>query len=202
MSKLSFMPLNALDPGATVAELTQSKCIAEQIGEIADGFASLCEQEDIEIALCITDGCLAVRVFDMGRYLFPFPFELDGADPDISSALEGVVSYCIKEEVPIVFTDVPADACAIFASLGYKHIEMKREGVAPSPEEQTYRVRLLTECTELCELPCVKGDRLTLDALTEGDVADYAELSRDESSIAVWGYDYRDDAPDAQDTYF
>ena len=202
MEKISFIPLTKDNISSIAIELAgKHESLVPSIEEIVDGFSCYIDEDDISCAFSLSNGCLAVRIFDMGRYAFPYPLALDTEFSDTPSCLEDVVRYCIIEELPIVFTDVPADEVSAFSELGYKTLEVKRETVLEG-DDLSYRVKLLTECSELCEIPTVEGDLLTIDELTEQDISDYANLSRDESSISLWGYDYRNDMPDATDEYF
>ena len=51
-------------------------------------------------------------------------------------------------------------------------------------------------------MPEISDGKLTLDELTLKDEAAYARLSREETGLEFWGYDYRIDRPDAPDGFF
>ena len=55
------------------------------------------------------------------------------------------------------------------------------------------RLRARNELSLLDEIPALRSERLTLDALTEGDRADYNRLCLDDGRNRWWGYDYRQD---------
>ena len=69
-------------------------------------------------------------------------------------------------------------------------------------DEDSFRVRVKTEC-ELApnEIEFSCGE-LTLSEITDGDTADYAAICRDEALNRFWGYDYKEDMPNAPDEYF
>lgn len=55
------------------------------------------------------------------------------------------------------------------------------------------RIRARNELAYLDQIPLLASERLTLDALTEADKADYNRLCLDDERNRWWGYDYRKD---------
>ena len=55
------------------------------------------------------------------------------------------------------------------------------------------RVQARNELSSLDKIPTVKSERLTLDALRDGDQAAYNRLCLDDERNRWWGYDYRKD---------
>ena len=165
------------------------------ISEIIDGMLDgLCE--DMELAAAVSSGCMLLRVFDMGRYAFPFPYEIC-EDADISAAVLEICEYAMREEIPRVFTDVPPECLGAFC--GFRHLNLDAE----DGEELSYRVTVKTECELLSEIPEVNDGRLSLTAIRDEDVSSYARLAKDEDSLKFWGYDYREDVgADVSDGYF
>ncbi len=174
----------------------QCSCAKEIIEELADELLLMTE-DDLSVAVALSSSCLAVRIFDLGRYSFLFPFELCD-DSDIKGAISEVGEYARREELPLVFCDVPAEMIGIFTSMGFRHIDIDAE----DPEAASFRVSIKSECAMLDGFDTITGERLALSMLEERDIADYARLSRDESALKFWGYDYREDMPDATDAYF
>lgn len=161
---------------------------------LSDIIDSLLE-DDGEIAVSKSHGCLLIRIFD-GEYSFVYPVELtDDADPD--EACDEIRLYAMKEEIPLVFADVPCDSLGVLIS-GFRHASID----ASAPDCEAYTVRLHTEAALLDEIPTLDFDEITLDALTEGDDSDYARLSKDEETNKFWGYDYTADVDDPTDDYF
>ncbi len=200
MEKLSFIILEDSNKEVLAELLAPERPeLREEIEYIKDGFCAS-EDEDLEYAFALAGDCLAVRVFDMGRYLFPYPFALTDY-ADLSSAVEQIAHYCVREELPIVFTDVPEEELSRFFSLGYKDVRVRRE-CTEEDGESSFRVSLLTECTELCEIPSLSSDRLSVGALRPEDIHEYARICKDTENIALWGYDYREDMPNAADEDF
>lgn len=168
----------------------------EEYRNIKDVLESLeTDGGDIEFAACVFDGCLLIRVFDMGRYLFLYPYEIS-KEADVSSAIEAVVSYAIKEELPLVFGDVPYDALSVFR--GFRHMDVEAE----DERGDSYRVRIKTECELLMKIPEISRGRVTLNEICESDIESYAKLCKDKNVNKYWGYDYSEDVNLPADTYF
>lgn len=55
------------------------------------------------------------------------------------------------------------------------------------------RLRARNELVNIKEIPVLRSERLTLDALREEDQADYNRLCLDDERNRWWGYDYRED---------
>ena len=161
--------------------------------EIVDSLAY--DGGDVEYAAAVFGRCLIFRIYDMGRYLFLFPYALsDGAD--VASAIEATSEYAMREEIPLVFSDVPAESLSVFR--GFRHIDIDAEDA----NAETYRVRIKTECELISEIPEVSLGRVTLNAISAQDIADYAKLCKDENVNKYWGYDYSEDNPSPTDEYF
>ena len=153
------------------------------------------EEDDIEYAVTFSHGCLFFRIFDTGRYYFTFPEPLTD-DDDPADALRELVRYMVREEVPMRIVGIPI--CYLKYLEGFRHMTLDADDFTCD----SYSVLINTEC-ELCdELPEEEGDSLILTAITEEDIPDYARLCRDEEVNRYWGYDYREDKPDASDSYF
>jgi len=192
---ISFKELNSENAAAICNSLSTG------LGEDAASF--LCEMIngidtedcDLEYAVSVFESCLLVRIFDMGRYLFVFPCELDDG-ADVKSAISAVGEYAAREEIPIVFVDVPGELLSLFS--GYRHLDID----ADDPSAEVYRVRIKTECELLDEIPHIEWGRVKLDALSENDIASYARLSKDENVNKYWGYNYLEDISAPGDGYF
>ena len=53
----------------------------------------------------------------------------------------------------------------------------------------------------LSEIPSAESENVSLLPLSENDVSDYARLLRDSGNNKYWGYDYKEDYPDADDGF-
>jgi len=153
------------------------------------------DEDDVEYAISAIAGCLLVRVFDMGRYFFLYPYEIS-EDADVISAIDAVSEYAMREEIPLVFSDVPKDAVSSF--FGFRHMDLDAEDECAD----SYRVRIKTECELVSEIPNVTRGRVTLNAISEEDVGEYARLCKDKNVNKYWGYDYSLDAIEPADEYF
>ena len=165
------------------------QCACEVIGEL------ILDECDVEYAVTASFGCLLIRVFDMGRYLFLYPYELSDK-ADASSAISAVAEYAKREELPLVFVDVPGEELSRFC--GFRHIDIDAEDSSC----ESYRVRVKTECELLSEIPRITRGRVTLNAISEADIGDYARLCRDKDLNKYWGYDYSEDVKSPTDAYF
>lgn len=150
---------------------------------------------DVSYAVTPSHGCMLVRIFDYGRYLFLYPIELS-ADASPSRAVLEISEYARREEIGLTFVDVPSHEVKSFIELGFLHLDVD------AVDEDSFRVRVKTEC-ELApnEIEFSCGE-LTLSEITDGDTADYAAICRDEVLNRFWGYDYKEDMPNAPDEYF
>lgn len=168
---------------------------SEYLFEVISSFESL--GEDIECAAAISHGCVLVRIFDMGRYSFVYPIAVcDSADE--ASALDGVRLYAIKEEIPLVITDIPTE-CVANAVTCFRHVMLDGE----DRECSSYRAAVMSELAMIDEIEPFCKENFTLSALEADDVQKYARLCRDKTVNEFWGYDYRDDAgDDVLDDYF
>ena len=192
----------------TFKEITPSslsglaKELAEKIGahtdEMEELLLSFCpEDADEQYAIDVSDGCAIIRVFDMGRYVFSYPYEMTNS-ADIAAAIESTVRYAVLEDLPVVFSDVPCEELPTLFSLGFRHIELDAEDT----ECESYRVRIISECELIDDIPSAEDGEVALTPLDESDTLIYAEISREETALRYWGYDYRSDAPNASDDYF
>lgn len=164
----------------------------EYLSEI---LSSLLEDDQCEIAVCAEDNCLFIRIFDE-EYLFSYPVALaDGVDEDC--AIEKIRAYAVKEEIPLVICDIPAECLENTRS----HFTIS-QGFAEDDDESSYILRVFSEISDFSvEFPVISGD-VSLDMLTTSDEREYARLCRDAETNKYWGYNYKDDCKDATDSYF
>lgn len=183
---LSFQPL---DETATLPPLPES--IAGQ----AERFRS--PEADSAFAVCCD--CFVMRHFSPFGVLFTFPVPLC-AQADISGALEQIEEYALREQVALLFTDVPVNELGTVVSR-YRHVRAH----ATDRKGFFYSVCVERESDGIRTLPSLRDDasRTTLSRLTPSDCAEYARLCRDPQILSVWGYDYREDyAQDVPDSFF
>ena len=175
-----------------VAADVPTSLIEELVTSLAEGV-----EEDAELALTVAFGCVLVRIFEYGEYIFLFPIDLSD-EADVRAALDEVVRYCVAEDIPVKIADIPREALSVLFDLGYRHIDVD----ATDPDGECFCARVKSECALVRCAPEISDGKLTLDELTLKDEAAYARLSREETGLEFWGYDYRSDRPDAPDGYF
>lgn len=160
--------------------------------EVAD---SLCCDGECDYALAVAHGCLLIRIFDE-KYMFVYPLPLcEGADA-LSAAAE-LRSYAVKEEIPLIYIDVPREELGGLISL-YRHANAD----ALDPDRESYTVRIMSEASLFTEQVNVSSGLLSLTNIYEDDDCEYARLCKDEKTNEHWGYDYRSDEADPADSYF
>ena len=177
-----------------VSELPES---ADEVASVIETCLQMLEEEpDVELALCACSGCVLVRIFELGRYSFAYPIALT-EDADSYEALESLRAYAVREEVPLVLVDVPREE--LLAPVGYfRHTTVDMS----DPEGECFRVSVQSEASLCSDIPAVSVGAVTLTELREEHTEAYAALCRSEEVNKYWGYDFRDDMPDAEDEYF
>ena len=164
---------------------------------ILDYLASLSEEtdEDFSVAVCLSHGALFTRRAFRGVYEFTLPYPcLDGFH--FENALLALENYAKREEIPLVLCDLTEDDLELLTER-YTHPSI--DAVCPDEDVPLYRLEVVTEAMSLEKIPTLVGDRVTLTAPDERDTESYANLCRDEETIALWGYDFREDMPNATD---
>ena len=162
----------------------------EEIGDIF--FSFYCEAE---IAVAAAHGCMLIRIFD-DEYLFVYPIPLhDGADTLL--AVDEIRLYTIKEEVPLIFLDVPSEELgSLMAAFSYA------EALELDAERDSCTVIVQSEIGMLEAIPSESEGEISLSALRDSDCEEYTRLARDKAVNKYWGYDYSADMPDAEGADF
>ena len=180
-----------------VYEGDESLTVRDEIVEILEEYADMMDENlDTGVGVCLSHGCLCLRLFDMGRYIFVYPFELSkGAEP--LCALDEVRAYAVKEELTLRVVDVPREHIGDTVAL-FSHADVS----AADHFHSAFIVRAISECETLEKVPTVIDGGLRLLPIAESDVAEYAALCRDEEVNKYWGYDYREEVKNPPDAYF
>lgn len=164
----------------------------DYVGEIIQ---SLLLDEECEYAVSSYRGCLLIRIFDQ-KYMFLYPVAvMDDADEGI--AAEHIRKYAVKEEIPLIFTDVPREGLSNLLPL-FRHANIDAE----DREGESFRVRIMSEAALLEQIPTADYQDVFLDEITADDDQDYARLSKDKETNLYWGYDYSADVENPCDSYF
>lgn len=131
-----------------------------------------------------------IRIFDGEEYFFICP------SLEIDSAKE-IAEYAVKEEIGLRFSRVTADGLSrLLGIFSYADVRLT------DPEERLFSVRIRSEADLLSRIPRIKSGKMSLCKITRKDITDYAAVCREETGLKYWGYDYREDEPDASDDYF
>ena len=82
-----------------VSDLPNEECLSI--------LSELLDMPDIEIAYCVSEGALVVRMYDGDEYVFDYPYLFDGAD--VRRVLREISAYARREMIPLILTNVPRD---------------------------------------------------------------------------------------------
>ena len=190
---ISFKVFNEENLEEVVTSVAPTEDLISEISELASSFSF--DIPDLEFALSYAHGCALVRVFDMGRYSFLYPYVMtEGADP--ISAIDEMCEYAMREEIKFVVDDVPKECVCDF--LSFRHMDVD----ARDPLGESFRITVKTECDLMGDIPEVKLGRVELNSLAEADITEYARLSKDKNVNKYWGYNYSEDATCPEDEYF
>ncbi len=186
---ISFYDLNEFGAENIAERLPLPK---EDAIEIMAGYSD----SEAEIAISGAFGCLLVRIYDGGEYLFSYPYSLTES-ADEAGAVEEVAFYALREGLPLIFVDVPRESLPVLL-MGFRHADVDAE----DEHADTYRVTVKSECSLIKKAPEVTCGAVTLRELCDEDKEPYARICLDAENNKYWGYDFRDDEPDADADYF
>lgn len=168
---------------------------ADSMCEVEEMLLSYIEDEDVEFAVSVAEGCLLVRIYD-GEYLFLCPIPI-GKKPSIMDAAEEIRKYAIKQEIPVTFIDVPeGDVDDITENFRFTSMHSMDE------DGDVYMVKTMTELDRMEKLPKLSGKKVSLTPIYEEYIADYGRLCRSEQVNRLFGYDYKEDFTDPDDRLF
>ena len=191
-----MLSFKAIDEFKTAALTSLSEEELEYLHELLEDIEAT-RDSDVEMAYTVVDFCLAVRVFDFGRYSFIFPIALSGR-ADEASAVDYINEYAIREEIERIFTDVPRECISLFTDK-FRHLDIDAE----DPYAESFRIKIKTECELLDSIQAFDSNGFSLSELKESDKSDYARLLRDTETNKYWGYDYKDDfSENVSDSFF
>ncbi|MBE6644165.1 MAG: GNAT family N-acetyltransferase [Ruminococcaceae bacterium] len=186
---ISFFDLNSNEYESAAGMLPLPK---KEALEIIESFA----ESGADAAVSGAFGCLLVRIYDAGEYLFSYPYPLTES-ADESGAVEEVAQYALREGLPLVFFDVPRESLPILL-MGFRHADVDAE----DESADTYRVTIKSECSLMKKIPEITSGDITLRELVPDDKKDYAEICLDVENNKYWGYDFREDNEEADAEYF
>ena len=154
------------------------------------------ERGEENVAFTFYRGCILVRLFCEGGYSFLYPQKEDRSC-DVSEAIEAIREYAVREEIGLLFEEVPKEELSTLIS----HFR-RAEAAASDLGRGFYKVLVKSEADTLSEPPAVESEGLFLTPVSEEDIPEYARLCRDSSGLRFWGYDYREDTDGEADEYF
>ena len=164
----------------------------EYISEIVD---SLLEDYDSEYALSYSHGCLLIRTFS-GQYSFIYPVAVcEEADESVAAYL--LREYAVKEEIPLIYTDVPKEDLGSLVTL-FRHANIDAQDL----DGESFVVKIMSEAALFEDFPTYDFGEVSLDVIKEEDDLLYASLCKDKETNAFWGYDYSADNESPADSYF
>ena len=188
---ISFVKIDECDKDTLAASLgLVSGEDREYLYEVCDAFLGVAQEIGAEVAVTAAGGCLAVRIFDEGRYLFPFPVEVSDSS-DTRAACLSVSEYARRELLPLYFSDVPREELSMLGEL-FSHIDAR----AYDGDEDLFGVSVNSECASLDGVSRVTHKGVTLDGLADSDREAYAALCSDSELNRWWGYDADADNPE------
>lgn len=194
---LTFLPASEWTVEMTRSALADCDCFssdsAEYAEEILSEFRNL---EDCDAAVAIDCGTLVIRIKEGEDYFFVYPIPLV-ENVDIRQVLINVSRYSRREMIPLRFTDMPREELAVLCDL-FPYVNVR----AYDDDEDMFFVRVCNECDKLQQLTDFSMGDITLSPLSSTDEEAYFSLCTDEEVNRFWGYDYREDKPDADSAYF
>ena len=191
---ISFKPLTKDGKAELIGEI-RSVIPSADLELLSENLDMLSESFDADsCGVTYSNGCLLARIYE-DEYYFIYPLSLCYvADP--VAAVEEIRAYVVKEEIPLVLSDVPSeDLGGLLTAFRHATVDAVDEGY--------YTVRIMSEAALLDGMPMVSGDEgIELSPLTAEDDEIYARLCKDEDTNRYWGYNYAEDEPDPADSYF
>ncbi len=149
-----------------------------------------------EYAISHSNGCLLIRMYD-DEYSFAYPIVISKTCDRIKAALE-IRAYAVKEEIPLVYYDVPGCEVGNLVT-NFRHVNIDSANAL----NRFYTVRVMSELALVGEIPeYTNFFGFSLTAFTPDDDEDYAKLCMDKESNQYWGYDYSEDEPNPEKSYF
>ncbi len=158
-------------------------------------FSELLDMPGLEIAYCVCEGALVVRMYDGDEYVFDYPYLFDGADAEC--VLRAISVYTRREMIPFVLTNVPREELGCITDL-FPLVTAE----AFDEDLDLFVVRVENEISTLSEIPEAAFDAVTLKEISKCDIEAYYELCTDDDINKYWGYDYKIDNPNPALDYF
>lgn len=169
--------------------------LREYAAELLGDFSAIATEID-DVSVCISDGCMLVRVLDGGDYMFIFPIMLSDSG-DTATALLSLSEYVRREMLPFLITDAPREGIEVLTNL-FAHVDAR----AYEDDEDTFAAIVKNELDLITEYPTVSSGDITLSPLSDTDTAAYTRLCSDRVINKFWGYDDLADNPSGDPEVF
>ncbi len=191
---VSFKVLNKENAAQILHELIEKLGSRDEVSEI---FRDILENlsDGCEYAVSSHSGCILLRIYD-GEYVFPYPIGVVEEANELL-AVEEIRRYAVKEEIPLVLCDLPREALSDILPL-FRHASID----AADLECDYFTLRPVSELSLTDDISSERMDNVELTLLRPEDETEYARLCRDVETNRYWGYDFRADAPECDDSYF
>ena len=150
---------------------------------------ALSEFGDGNVAVYVEGERAVMRIYSEGEYLFS---PLRALSKELT---QDIRSYSVREEIGLLFDSVTREELTLIKEI----FPLVSSGEIA---DGLFSARILTEVDLLKRAPKIKSGKIRLSGIKEKDIPSYAAVCRDESALLYWGYDYREDEPDADDLYF
>ena len=184
---ISFKIISDISDVDQVALPDKDKCILI--------LSDLLDIPDIEVAYCVFEHSLIVRICDGGEYVFDYPYLFDGADATLT--LRAISEYARRELIPLIITNVPREELSHVTDL-FPLVTAQ----AFEEDEDLFVVKVENEISSLGEFPSLTNDGVTLKKIEKADADAYFALCTDDEVNRYWGYDYKLDNPNPTPDYF
>lgn len=138
------------------------------------------------IGLCLGEKCGDTMIVHIEKALYSY----EGVYPAIVNEF---ANLCAEDTVYSNREDDAGDKGLRISKLQYKPLELLSKHIVTAG----------SELDSIKEIPELRTDRLTLDAITQNDAGAYNALCLDDELNKYWGYDYKDDLNgELTDDYF
>ena len=161
----------------------------EDVREVLDQVNAMEGGPRVRISMVL--GAIVLLYEDGGDYYLSAPIPLaDGLDGE--AIYNEMADFTRRELIPFTLVDVPREELELITDT-FAHIDAE----CTDDDDDVFVVNILNEVRMLREHPTFEDARLSMDALRDEDAEIYLSLLSDTEVNRYWGYDYRDDDPDA-----
>lgn len=146
---------------------------------------------EVEIRIAPLQGALVLLYCDCGEYYLSSPIPL-GDRLDGTSIYLRMADFARRELIPFRLVDVWREELELITDI-FPHVDAR----ITDENEDIFTVEIQNECGLLEDFPTLDKGRLSLDRLLDTDADIYYSLLADGQINRYWGYDFRQDNPNA-----